>query len=209
LTTTDITADTPPREIREDIREDIRDAVRDAVREERAFFRDLIPVAGIDSEAVLSIVRAGHFLQVELGANVRRHGLSEAQVNVLVAVEDLADGLTIAQIARRMLVSRAGMVGVVRGLEARGLVACRPCPEDARALRVRITPAGQAALDALLPAHLDLVGQLVGSCFTRPEKEDLVRLLTRLREHLAARRAGSRKHPRRKTPPQTVTRRKG
>jgi len=164
-------------------------AVATAVREERAFFRDLIPVAGVDSEAALSIVRAGHFLLAAFAANARAHGVSEPQVNVLVAVEDRPQGRTMAEIARCMLVSRAGILGVVRGLEEKGYVTCTPCTEDARALRVRITPAGQAVLDGMLPAHLALVDDLVGSCFTQAEKADLVRLLTRLREHVAARRA--------------------
>jgi DNA-binding MarR family transcriptional regulator len=164
-------------------------AVATAVHEERAFFRDLIPVAGVDSEAALSIVRAGHFLLGAFAANARAHGVSEPQVNVLVAVEDRPEGRTMAQIARCMLVSRAGILGVVRGLEEKGYVTCTPCPEDARALRVRITPAGQAVLDRMLPVHLALVDDLVGRCFTRAEKEDLVRLLTRLRERMAARRA--------------------
>jgi DNA-binding MarR family transcriptional regulator len=158
------------------------------VRQERAFFEELLPVAGIDSEMALNIIRAGDFLLAELAGHARANGLSEAQVNVLVSVEDLPEGLTMAQIARRMLVSRAGVWGVVRGLEDKGHVATRRCPEDARAVRVRITPAGRAVLEAMQPEHLRLVHALVGDCMSKPEKEDLVRLLTRLREHLAERR---------------------
>jgi len=167
-------------------------AVRDPARDEERFFEDLLPVSGLDSEVALNIVRAGHFLESAFAANARAHGLSDAQVHVLVAVEDLEGGLTMAQIARRMLVSRAGVLGVVRGLEGRGWVTTRKCPDDARALRVRITPAGQAVLDTMLPAHLRLVHDLVGECFTKPQKEDLVRLLTRLRAHMATRRATGR-----------------
>lgn len=164
----------------------------EAARREEGFFAELLPVAGLDSEVALNIVRAGAFLHAAFARNARDHGLSDAQVQVLVAVEDLEGGLTMAQIARRMLVSRAGVLGVVRGLTARGWVTTRPCPADARALRVRITAAGQALLDRMLPAHLRLVNDLVGDCFTKPEKDALVLLLTRLRAHLAARRAGGR-----------------
>jgi MarR family 2-MHQ and catechol resistance regulon transcriptional repressor len=167
-------------------------AVAEAVRDEERFFEELLPVSGLDSEVALNIVRAGHFLESAFSANARTHGLSDAQVHVMVAVEDLSDGLTMAQIARRMLVSRAGVLGVVRGLEGRGWVTTRKCPDDARALRVRITPDGQAVLDTMLPAHLRLVHDLVGECFTKPQKEELVRLLTRLRAHMATRRATGR-----------------
>jgi len=167
-------------------------ALAEAARAEEGFFEELLPVSGLDSELALNIVRAGHFLHAAFARNARDHGMSDAQVHVLVAVEDLPDGLTMAQIARRMLVSRAGVLGVVRGLEGRGWVTSKRCPSDARALRVRITPAGQAMLDRMLPAHLRLVDDLVGGCFSKPQKEELVRLLTRLRAHLATRRAASR-----------------
>lgn len=176
-------------------------AVATAVREERAFFRDLIPVAGVDSEAALSIVRAGHFLHAAFAANARAQGVSEPQVNVLVAVEDRPEGRTMAEIARCMLVSRAGILGVVRGLEEKGYVTSAPCPDDARALRVRITAPGQAVLDGMLPHHLALVDELVGRCFSREEKADLVRLLARLRERMAARRARERPPVRTRTEP--------
>jgi DNA-binding MarR family transcriptional regulator len=181
-----------PRTAASDARADARGALAEAVRREEAFFDELLPVSGLDSEVALNIVRAGHFLEAAFAQNARAHGLSDAQVHVLVAVEDLEGGLTMAQIARRVLVSRAGVLGVVRGLEGRGWVTTRPCPADARALRVRITAAGQAMLDGMLPAHLRLVNDLVGDCFRKPEKDELVRLLTRLRAHLATRRARGR-----------------
>jgi DNA-binding MarR family transcriptional regulator len=167
-------------------------ALAEAVRREEVFFDELLPVSGLDSEVALNIVRAGHFLEAAFAQNARAHGLSDAQLHVLVAVEDLEGGLTMAQIARRTLVSRAGVLGVVRGLKGRGWVTTRPCPADARALRVRITARGQAMLDRMLPAHLRLVNDLVGECFRKPEKDELVRLLTRLRAHFATRRARAR-----------------
>lgn len=159
-----------------------------AVHQERAFFRELIPVAGIDSEVALNIIRAGHFLLGDLAGNLRAHGMSEAQFNVLVVLEDVPEGLTMAQIARRMLVSRAGVSGVVRGLADEGWVVCHPCPEDARAVRVCLAAAGRERLESFLPGHLERVRDLVGTCYSRRDKETLVRLLTRLRERLAERR---------------------
>lgn len=161
----------------------------EAIRNERAFFRELIPVVGIDSEVALNIIRAGDFLLAEVDRNLRAHGMTGAQFNVLVVVEDVPDGLTMAQIARRMLVSRAGVSGVVRSLADKDWVTCTPCPGDARARRVRLSPAGRERLESYLPGHLELIRDLVGAGYTRREKETLVRLLTALRERLAERRA--------------------
>ncbi|MFQ5509378.1 MAG: MarR family winged helix-turn-helix transcriptional regulator [Leptospirillia bacterium] len=156
---------------------------------EEAFFRELIPAAGINSEVMLNIVRAGNFLFDELAENFRAHGMSAAQFGVLVALEDADEGRTLADIARRMLVSRAGMTVLIRGLEHKGWIVRTPDPEDARAVRVRLGEAGKKRLAEVLPGHLERVEDMIGSCFTADEKKQLVRLLTRLRGSLAARRA--------------------
>lgn len=158
------------------------------MRDEGTFFQDVIPAAGLDSEVALNIIRAGHFLMDGFAANFRAHGLSDAQFNVLVVLEDVPGGLSMAEIARRMLISRAGVSGVVWGMADKGLVARRPCPGDARAVRVSLTRKGRETLEGVLPGHLGLVRALVGEGLATKEKETLVRLLTRLRERLAERR---------------------
>lgn len=166
-----------------------RDGVtRESIEDEGRFFRDLVPAAGIDSEVALNVIRAGHFLLDGFAANFRTHGMSDAQFNVLVALEDAEDGRSMAEIARRMLISRAGVSGIVRGMTDKGWLRSRPCPGDARAVRVSLTPAGRLALERVLPSHLALVRALVGDGYTGREKQTLVRLLTRMRERLAARR---------------------
>lgn len=147
----------------------------------------MIPASGPDSEAALNVIRAGNFLLRQFSANFRSHGLSEAQFAVLVALEDEREGLSMADIARRMLVSRAGMSGVIRGMEAKGWVARRDDRADARAVRISLTEDGCAQLARVLPDHLALVKQMVGGCLAPPEKQQLIRLLTRLRGHLAER----------------------
>lgn len=162
----------------------------DVIQQEEHFFRDLIPATGPDSEVALNIIRAGDFLFDHLSRIFRAHGMSEAQFNVLVTLEDVPEGLTMVEIARRMLISRAGISGLIRGLEGKGWVVCAACPGDARAVRVRLTEAGRRAFDEVLPDQQRAVREAVGGCFSTEEKILIVRLLTRLRGRLAQARAG-------------------
>lgn len=155
---------------------------------ERAFFKELIPAAGPDSEVVLNMVRASDLLYAHLDRTFRAHGMSEAQFNVLVALEDQENGMTMVEIARRMLISRAGISGLVRGLEKKGWVERAQCPEDARAFRIRLTGAGRGALDGVLPDHLSAVREAIGP-LPDADKQRLITSLTRLRGHLACLRA--------------------
>lgn len=161
------------------------------VEQEARFFRELIPVAGPDSETALNIIRAGHFLLHQFAANFRLHGLSEAQFAILVALEDETEGLSMADIARRMLVSRAGMSGVIRGMVAKGWVKRRDDKTDARAVRISLTKDGRDKLAQVLPDHLKLAREMISGCLEPAEKQLLIRLLGRLRGHLAERRAAT------------------
>ncbi|MBI5136476.1 MAG: MarR family transcriptional regulator [Nitrospirae bacterium] len=166
------------------------DAMAEAIIDETRFFTELIPVAGADSETGLNVMRAGRLLLDRTADYLRRAGMSEAQFNVLVVLESAPDGLVMCEVARRMLVSRAGMSGVVKGLEGKGWVSRHPVPGDARAWRLTATASGLAALEAVLPEHFSHVHWAM-SCLSNTEKADLIRILTRLRGHLVAGRAAA------------------
>ncbi len=162
----------------------------EAIRDETRFFKELVPVEGTDSELGLNIIRAGRMLLDRISDCLRKADMSESQFNVLVVLESSPKGLNMCEVARRMLVSRAGMSGLVKGLEAKGWVSRHPVPNDARAACLKITPAGVAAFEAILPTHFEHVHRGV-NCLTEAEKLDLIQVLTRLRGHLAEERAAS------------------
>ena len=163
-------------------------AKTDPIHDEARFFTELIPVAGIDSEVGLNIIRAGRLLSDRTVGYLRAAGMSEAQFNVLVVLEGLEDGLMQTEVARRMLVSRANISGVVKGMLAKGWIFRHPVPGDRRAARLTVTEAGMAVLEGVMPAHFDHVHRAM-ACLDEPDKRQLIDLLTRLRGHLAAERA--------------------
>jgi len=167
----------------------VNDLTNAAAEDEACFFKELIPAVGADSEVGLNIIRAADFLFDRARRVLAPFGMSEPQFNVLAVLETVPEGLTMCEMARRMLISRAGMTGLVKGMEAKGWIARGKVPGDARAVCLRITPAGLAILEQIMPNHLRSVEETVGDCFSDTEKAELIRLLTRLRGHLAEWRA--------------------
>lgn len=161
----------------------------DPIHDEARFFTELIPAEGVDSEVGLNIIRAGRLLSERTGY-LRDAGMSEAQFNVLVVLEGLVDGLMQTEVARRMLVSRANISGLVKGMLAKGWIFRHPVPGDRRAARLTVTEAGMAVLEGVMPAHFDHVHRAM-ACLDEADKRQLIDLLTRLRGHLAAERAAS------------------
>jgi hypothetical protein len=68
------------------------------------------------------------------------------------------------------------VTGLVDGLGGRGRVARLPAPNDRRARLVRLTKAGRALLDDVLPGNLKRLACVMAG-WTKAEQQRLVRLL--------------------------------
>jgi len=111
-------------------------------------------------------------------AGVRRYHFS-----VLVALAE--DGpASQADLGRRLSIDRSDMVAVVNDLERDGLVARVRDERDRRRNLVRLTPAGKRALDRL-DARVEEAQAALLEPLSAAEREDLLRLLTRVVEHHA------------------------
>jgi DNA-binding MarR family transcriptional regulator len=78
------------------------------------------------------------------------------QFDVLATLR-FGEGVTQQELAERLLVTKGNVCGVLDRLERLGWVERRPDPNDRRANRLHLTPAGRRKVDALLPAHDALV----------------------------------------------------
>ena len=113
-------------------------------------------------------------------------GFRRYHFSVLVALA--ADGqASQAALGRRLSIDRSDMVAVVNDLERDGLVARVRDERDRRRNLVRLTPAGKRALDRL-DARVEEAQGAVLAPLSAAERDDLVRLLTRVVEHHGAQR---------------------
>jgi DNA-binding MarR family transcriptional regulator len=105
-------------------------------------------------------------------------GVSGRELGVLLLL-DGPDATSQQQVAGRLGVDRTTMVGLLDGLEAKGLVARHADAGDRRRNVLRLTGAGQTALDQALRASEKAERQLLAD-LDDDESAQLRTLLTRL-----------------------------
>ena len=94
--------------------------------------------------------------------------------------------LPITEIADRTITLVPGMTGVIDRLERAGMVKRDRSAEDRRVIFVEITPQALVVLTKLDKPLMEMNAQMIGG-LSGTEKQDIVRLMDRLRTTLAER----------------------
>lgn len=88
-----------------------------------------------------------------------QHEMTLPQFDVLATLL-FSEGASQQELAKRLLVTKGNVVGLLNRLEAAGWVERRPHATDARANCLHLTPAGRRKIDKVLPEHDALIAQL-------------------------------------------------
>jgi DNA-binding MarR family transcriptional regulator len=91
------------------------------------------------------------------------------------------EGLTMGELARRLLVSNGNLTGLTTRLVKEGLVTRTTSMRDRRAQRVRLTAAGKRAFDAMAAQHRAWIESIFGE-LPSDDAEQLYELLGGLKE---------------------------
>ncbi|QBS36633.1 MarR family transcriptional regulator [Thermaerobacter sp. FW80] len=105
--------------------------------------------------------------------------------DLLAQLERHPAGLTMNELSQRMMVTAGNITRLVDELEREGLVAREPHPQDRRAIKVKLTPAGSRRFAAMAKIHEGWIIDLFAG-LSREEKELLYRLLAKLKQHVLA-----------------------
>lgn len=81
-------------------------------------------------------------------------------------------------VTRRVARDKSQMTRTIRTLEAKGLVARKPSPDDGRVTLVELTPQGAAVVEELLQTVAETIGEILAP-ISETEKETLKHLLSR------------------------------
>lgn len=139
-----------------------------------------------DDTAVATWVRLAysyHHIVRRLERALDEHALSLAQFEVLANLH-YHSGIVQNDLARRLLVSKGNVCGLIDRLAAAGLVRRRVCPDDRRANRLFLTQRGSQVIGETMPVHLALIRSLMGRISTA-DLSRLGRLLDRLETAVA------------------------
>jgi DNA-binding MarR family transcriptional regulator len=110
--------------------------------------------------------------------------------DALAHLEDATDGLSMTELANRILTSKSGLTRVIDRMEADGLVRRERPPEDRRMVKVLLTPAGRKTLqDARAVHHRGIQEHYVQHLNTR-ELATLTAALEKVRDHVRPLRPG-------------------
>jgi MarR family 2-MHQ and catechol resistance regulon transcriptional repressor len=130
--------------------------------------------------AALGLVRAWGGLQRWMEPHFRRYGLSQPQFALLMTLRRSSpEGASLTELARSCFVSNTNVTGLVDRLERDGLVERRLDPDDRRARRVVLTPAGRAKLEKAWERHPAML-EAAFSGLAEGERRALARLLEKL-----------------------------
>lgn len=116
-------------------------------------------------------------------ADIARHGLTPAEFGVLEALHHKGP-LLLGEVQKKILVTSGGVTYLVDRLAARGLVERRRCDRDRRAYYAALTPAGEALIGEIFPAHAQAVRTALAG-LDEQEKDAAIRLLRTLGRHAA------------------------
>ena len=132
------------------------------------------------NEAWEALFRAQSTIIQELTARDAWEDLLPREYGVLYALSSAPEGLRITELGEDVLLTQPGMSRLVARLEARGLVRRVDDPEDARACRIRLTPAGAATQRRIGRTHARHVAEAMSRNLDRRELERLLDLCRRL-----------------------------
>jgi DNA-binding MarR family transcriptional regulator len=100
-----------------------------------------------------------------------------------------ADGLTMGELSRAMMVTAGNVTGLVEALAGEGLVKRTVSANDRRQSRVRLTPAGKRGFEAMLPEHERWIDEAF-SGLEPAELKRLMELLAKLKRSAGTARTG-------------------
>jgi DNA-binding MarR family transcriptional regulator len=112
-------------------------------------------------KVVVALFRLRSRLERRMADPLAAHGLSLAQFDVLMTLCH-GDGITQQELAERLLVTKANVVGLIDRVGAAGWVERRPDPEDRRVNRLYLTDAGRKLAAEAQPGQHALVKKILG-----------------------------------------------
>jgi DNA-binding MarR family transcriptional regulator len=162
------------------------DDVRAAIARNCDRYADEPAVSSAAADLIITMRRTTTALQTAMEAYARKYDLSPSKIIIVMALAAASDH-TLAQgeIARQLAVSAGSLTALVTSLEEAGIVKRTAGRSDRRVANVSLTARGVALVKRFAPEHYRCEAVAV-SALSEREQRTLVRLLDKLRLHLAS-----------------------
>jgi DNA-binding MarR family transcriptional regulator len=108
-------------------------------------------------------------------------GVTLPRFDVMAALYDAPEGLSMGGVSRRLMVSNGNVTGIVERLEREELVRRRANPDDRRSQLVRLTASGRTAFEEIAEVHEGWIASML-SGLSEEEVEQLKYLLGKAKQ---------------------------
>ncbi len=142
------------------------------------------PADSIGREALAAMRMASHGFRLSMDRWLEKHGLSEGRMSALWMLNRSGPS-TQGDLASALDVSPRNVTGLVDHLERDGFVVRSPDPDDRRAVRVQLSPLGEAKL-AGIQKEMGNTRESIVAGFTDEELRDLRHLCLKLVQNMNA-----------------------
>lgn len=129
-------------------------------------------------DTLIKLSRASDTLMARLSQRGTMANLTTSQFGVLETLYHLGS-MSPGELSAKLLKSGGNITLVIDNLEKQGLIHRERDTEDRRMIIVSLTPAGQALISQIFPAHAAAVAEEL-SCLTPEEQETLGTLCRKL-----------------------------
>jgi len=109
--------------------------------------------ADAERDLVAGIIQLANLLTRSLAPVFEKARVTQQQWAILAALEHVGEPMSLAALARMMLVSKQNMTGMVVRIEQLGLVERGDDPEDLRSSRLALTRRGRTVIEKLRPVY--------------------------------------------------------
>jgi DNA-binding MarR family transcriptional regulator len=106
-----------------------------------------------ERDLVAGVIQLANLLTRSLAPVFEKARVTPQQWAILAAIDRAQGPVSLAALARTMLVSKQNMTGMIVRVEHAGLVERSDDPEDLRSSRLVLTRRGRAAIEKLRPAY--------------------------------------------------------
>jgi DNA-binding MarR family transcriptional regulator len=131
--------------------------------------------------AYAALVEGSTLLQRVIEKNLlEQANITQVQFEILMQLAHAPDGIRMAELAARLIVSRSGLSYQVGQMERAGLITRERHGEDERGIVARITPVGEELRERVLPGHLEIVRSSLFSILHEGELDALTAALGRV-----------------------------
>jgi DNA-binding MarR family transcriptional regulator len=137
-----------------------------------------------ERDLVAGIIQLANLMTRRLAPIFEKARITPQQWAILSVLGDSDEPLTLAGLARRMLVSKQNMTGMMARLEQLGLADRSGDPNDLRSSRVQLTRRGRSVVEKFRPAYEEWRGSLGGEVSER-ELTSAAKVVERLIEQLS------------------------